>query len=73
MAKGDTFLFPTILTDTDSEALAKKVAAERIKREQPYAAAQYSAVFIARPVQNGSSNSGYTKYIAVIEFATEEK
>lgn len=73
MAKGDTFLAPTIITSADTEELSRLVAAERIKRNQTHAQAHYSAVYVVRPNQGGSSNPGYTKYIAFIEFNTEEK
>lgn len=75
MAKGDTFLAPTILTATDPVVLAGLVGAERIKRNQVNAPAQYSAVYVSR-VQgkyDSSVGQGYTKYIAFVEFIVEEK
>lgn len=75
MAKGDLVLIPTVITATSTDELSKLVAAERIRREQTHAKAYYSAVYVTRNAgANGASGSGgYTKYIAFIEFSTEEK
>jgi hypothetical protein len=73
MAKDDTFLLPTILTETSPEALCKAVAAERLRREQPFAKCDYSAVYVQRNGNGGSGNNGYTKYIAFLEFVSVEK
>jgi hypothetical protein len=72
MAKGDTFLVPTILTATSPEELSKAVGAERLRRGQSHAKAYYSAAYIARHDALGNERGGYTKYFAFIEFSVEE-
>ena len=67
MAKGDVTLVPIILESTKAEELTKMVVAERIKRNQLAARAQYSTTVVSR--SNGNS---YTKYTAFVEFMVEE-
>lgn len=69
MAKGDVILIPVVLTAHDPEDLAKLVVAERIKRGQEAAKAHYTSTYVTR--NNGLS--GYTKYVAFVEFMVEEK
>lgn len=71
MAKGDVILVPVMFSSTNFEELAKLVAAERIKRNQISAPAQYQALSIERRIDSVSSR--YTKFYAFIEFMVEEK
>ncbi len=66
-------LVPVVLHDKDPEGLAKQIALERIKRNQPTAVAHYTSLWIPRKGIAGEFGHGFHRFTAFVEFMIEEK